>query len=54
MVLIVGGLELCEHEVDGADGGAQEEDLHGGVVHGYETEMDEISFNLVVLGQALF
>ena len=36
MILIVGGLELCEHEIAGAQRRCQEEDLHAGVVHGDE------------------
>ena len=33
MVGVVGGLELDVHKVAGSDGSAEEEDLHGGVVH---------------------
>ena len=38
VVLVVGGLELDEHEVARADGRGQEEDLHRGVVGRYEAE----------------
>lgn len=36
MVVIVGGLELHEHEIDCSDGGRKEEDFHRGVVKGNE------------------
>lgn len=36
VVMIVGGLELEIHEIDGADGGGEEEDFHRGVVEGDE------------------
>jgi hypothetical protein len=32
MVAVVGGLELDIHQIDGGGGGADEEDLHDGVV----------------------
>ena len=34
--MIVGGLELEIHEIDGADGGGEEEDFHRRVVQGHE------------------
>ena len=34
--MIVGSLELHEHEIDCSDGGGEEEDFHGGVVEGNE------------------
>ena len=46
MVVVVGGLELDVHQVDGADGRGQEEDLHHGVVHG-----DEVGEQVQVAGQ---
>ena len=36
MVVVVGGLELHVHEIHGADGRDDEEDLHHRVVHRYE------------------
>jgi hypothetical protein len=38
VVTVVGGLELGEHEIAGADGRHEEEDLHRRVVQRYETE----------------
>ena len=36
VVVVVGGLEFDEHEIDCSDGGRQEEDFHRGVVEGDE------------------
>ena len=36
MVVVIGCLELHVHEVAGADGGAEEEELHDRVVHADE------------------
>ena len=33
MIVIIGGLELEEHEIAGPDGWGKKEDLHGRVVH---------------------
>ncbi len=33
MIAVVGGLKLEQHEIDGAEGGGKEEDLHDGVVN---------------------
>ena len=33
MIAVVGGLKLEQHEIDGAEGGGEEEDLHDGVVN---------------------
>jgi hypothetical protein len=40
VVFVVGGLELDEHEIAGADRRGQEEDLHCSVVQRNETEKD--------------
>ena len=34
--MIIGGLEFHKHEIDGSDGGRQEEDFHRRVVQGNE------------------
>ena len=33
MIAVVGGLKLEQHEIDGAEGGGEEENLHAGVVN---------------------
>lgn len=46
--MIVGGLKLDEHEIAGANGGCQEENLHGRVV-----QRDEARSNGLIGNQPL-
>ena len=46
MILVVSCLELDEHEIAGADGRRQEEDLHSSVVHRDEAESQIVSLLL--------
>lgn len=59
MVTVICGAELQEHQIDCANGGGDEDDLHGGVVEGDEVseqvqvarQVDQRKHDLCLAGQ---